>query len=213
MRVREHDVLKRQPKYPGTVMFPTTHDITPAVLSPCLTVLGKLLEAGNSVLVVSKPHLECIDAICSQYSGYGSLITFRFTIGADDDEILGYWEPGAPKYQERIAALRLAQDRGFTTSVSVEPMLDGEHIVRHVTSLTPLVSETIWIGKLNDIHNRVVAGTEADRAALQRIVSSQTDERIRDIYQSLRFHPLVRWKDSIKNVLGLSMSAKAGPDQ
>lgn len=51
-RVRDHDVRKRHGKYDGTVMFPSTHDITPEVLEPCLLVLGNLLSAGNHVLKV-----------------------------------------------------------------------------------------------------------------------------------------------------------------
>jgi hypothetical protein len=213
MHVREQEIRRKRSTYPGTVMFPTTHDITPEVLSPCLSVLVRLLEAGNSVLVVSKPHVECIETVCKTCDAYKDALQFRFTIGADDDEILAYWEPGAPKYHERIQALRLAFEQGFRTSVSVEPMLDGGNIVRHVTNLSPYVSDSIWIGKLNNIHSRVPAKTDADRAAIQRIVSSQTDERICDIYDSLRNHPLVRWKESIKKVVGLTISTEPGRDQ
>jgi hypothetical protein len=92
-------------------------------------------------------------------------------------------------------------------------MLDGESIVRHVTNLSPYVNDSIWIGKLNNIHSRVSADTDADRVAIQRIVSNQTDERIRDIYDSLRNHPLVRWKESIKKVVGLTISTEPGQDQ
>jgi len=213
MRVREQDIRKKRPAYQGTVMFPTTHDITPEVLSPCLAVLVRLLEAGNSVLVVSKPHVECIEAVCKTCDVYRDVLQFRFTIGADDDEILAYWEPGAPKYDERIQALKFAFEQGFRTSVSIEPMLDGQNIVKHVKNLSPYVSDSIWIGKLNNIHSRVSAETDADRVAIERIVSNQTDERIRDIYDSLRNHPLVRWKESIKKVVGLTISTEPGQDQ
>ena len=38
-RIRVAAVRKRYGLYDGTVMFPTTHDITPGNLSACLTVL------------------------------------------------------------------------------------------------------------------------------------------------------------------------------
>ena len=37
-RIREKDVIKRQKKYNGQVMFPSSHDITPNNLKACLTV-------------------------------------------------------------------------------------------------------------------------------------------------------------------------------
>jgi len=36
------------------VMFPSSHDITPTNLAGCLTVLKKLLEVGNEVLIVNR---------------------------------------------------------------------------------------------------------------------------------------------------------------
>jgi len=89
MQIRQKAVDRRYGKYPGVVMFPSTHDITPSILSECLTVLRKLLEAGNQVLIVSKPHLECIRAICRDFEQYKSQIQFRFTIGSRIDAILG----------------------------------------------------------------------------------------------------------------------------
>ncbi len=213
MRVRPRDVTKKRPKYPGAVMFPTTHDSTPEVLSPCLIVPTNLLSAGNSVLLVSKPHLECISKICEDCVAYREQILFRFTIGADDDQLLAYWEPGAPNYRERLDALKLANEKGFRTSVSVEPMLDSHNILRHVTNLRPYVTESIWIGKLNNIRSRVRADTDEDRTAIKRTEDDQTDDRIRGIYESLKDNPLVRWKESIKKVVGLAVSTEPGADQ
>ena len=48
---------------PCRVMFPTTHDITPASLPVCLNQIQKVLSAGHSILIVSKPHADCIAAI------------------------------------------------------------------------------------------------------------------------------------------------------
>jgi len=114
-QVRMHDVYKKHKRFPGVVMFPSTHDITPNNLDACLTVLDKLLAAGNNVLIVSKPHLDCIRAICDSFQHYRDLFNvvgddhcrykmlFRFSIGACNDQILSYWEPNAPTYSERKA--------------------------------------------------------------------------------------------------------------
>jgi len=213
MRVRHHDVKKKQKLHRGPVMFPTTHDITPEVLEPCLAVLGKLLEVGNQVLVVSKPHFDCIGAICRKFAEYKTQILFRFTIGAYDEAILQYWEPGAPCYDERWTSLYIAYDNGFRTSVSVEPMLDSSHIEEHVVRLAPFVTDSIWIGKLNGIDSRVRVETQEDQVAVQAIKHAQSDDRIRSIYVALKGYPEIKWKESIKKVVGLRLASKAGMDE
>ena len=210
MRVREHDVRKPRRKAGGTVMFPTTHDITPEVLEPCLKVIFKILSAGNKILIVSKPHLECIRAIDRDFQAFRDQILFRFTIGAIDDGILSYWEPGAPTWSERLASLRFASQRGWQTSVSAEPLLDASNVGKLVAAVRPFVSDTIWIGKMNQVRARAVPGTSEE--AIRRIEAGQTDDAVRGVYAALKDDPLIRWKESYKTVLGLELATEAGLD-
>ena len=196
--VRIHDVEKKRKKYNGVVMFPTTHDITPETIDPCISVLTKLLKAGNDVLIVSKPHLDCITRLCQEFVDFRHLILFRFSITAMDDDILSYWEPGAPSFNERLECLKLAYESGFRTSVSCEPMLDSPNIVGLYDTLEPFVTDSIWVGKMNEMGKRVKGGDERRIAA---IVDGQTDKRIMEIYQELKDRKLVRWKDSIREVV------------
>lgn len=181
------------------VMFPTAHDIVPAILSDCVTVLRKVLEAGNTVLVVTKPHLVCVKRLCAILGSWRAQVVFRFTIGTTDDEVLQEWEPGAPGFTERLASLAHAHAQGWTTSVSVEPMLDPRNVDDLVETLEPFVTETIWIGKLNRIRSRCHDATEAMMAALER---EYTDAKILAMVDRLQGNPKVRWKDSIKKVIG-----------
>ena len=48
-RINEREVAKNRGLRKGKIMFPTVHDITPAILEPCMVVLQKLLVAGNDV--------------------------------------------------------------------------------------------------------------------------------------------------------------------
>ena len=107
-RIRQKDVDRIYKKYDGQVMFPSSHDITPNNLDACLTALRCLIIVGNKMLVVSKPHIDCIKAFCEKFRPYRRRILFRFTIGACDDKILSYWEPNAPAYAERKACLMYA---------------------------------------------------------------------------------------------------------
>lgn len=45
MVVDPQKVAKAARKFPGVVMFPTSHDITPAILPACLTTLKNMLSA------------------------------------------------------------------------------------------------------------------------------------------------------------------------
>ncbi|MBU1355125.1 MAG: hypothetical protein KJ620_00980 [Candidatus Edwardsbacteria bacterium] len=191
------------PKESDLRMFPSTHDITPGHLTESILFLGKLLEAYPGVLVVSKPHLVCIEEICKRFRKYRDKITFRFTIGSADNDTLGYWEPGAPSLSERIACLKYAFEHGFQTSVSCEPMLD-DNIDEVVRISEPFVNETIWIGKANDLVERLKTNGHDNPEVMARamqLLAWQSDDSIIDMVERLKYNPKIRWKESIRLVL------------
>ena len=211
-RIIDSEVQRSWPRYSGQVMFPTAHDIVENNLEAALEVLGNLLAAGNKVLIVSKPSLVCIEQICERLYRHRNQILFRFTITARDSDLLGFWEPGAPTYQERLDCLRLAQDQGFQTSVSIEPMLDLEDLEAMIKEIEPFVSHSIWVGKMNRIDKRVLIDTSETAAEIERIRAEQSDKRIQELYERLKDQPLIRWKESIKLVVGLPLAAESGLD-
>jgi len=186
----------------GVVMFPTTHDLTPEFLPEATMTIRNLLNGGNQVLIVSKPHLSVVRHLCQEFGSQRSRILFRFTIGALDDDLLSFWEPGAPTAMERLAALRHAFAAGFATSVSVEPMVDavGATVVL-VNTVSPLVSDTIWIGKMQRVPIKLNAHVPGFTEARETIRLQQTDSEILRLVQMLQCHTKVRWKDSIKAVM------------
>lgn len=210
--VRTLELHKNRHKTDKVYMFPTSHDILPETLDDCMAFLGGYLVAGNRVLVVSKPHLECIAAICDRFKEYKEQILFRFSIGAFRNDILKFWEPGAPSYEERTDCLKLALDKGFRTSVSAEPMLDTANIIEHVERLLPLVSDTIWLGKMNRIGQCVKINNDMDRIAVARIKTGQANDRIWAMYFALKNNPQIRWKENIKKVVGLPLATETGLD-
>jgi len=190
MQVRKHDVEKKHKNYGGIVMSPSSHDITPKVLDATVVVFRNLLNAGNEVLVVSKPRLECIQRLCGEFRDYKDKILYRVTIGARSNEILSYWEPGAPSYEERKEALRFAYDEGFRTSVSMEPILDMSDVIDQFYDLEPFVTETIWLGKMNHIGKNIkFSGPEVDR-----IIEGQRQENCDSVYDFLVKEPKAKFK-------------------
>jgi DNA repair photolyase len=211
-RVRQKDVTKRHKKYSGQVMFPSSHDITPTNLAACLTVMKNLLDVGNRVLVVSKPHLDCIREICERFKQFKDQILFRFTIGACDDQILSYWEPNAPRYNERKQCLIHAYQTGFQTSVSVEPMLDSANIDLLVGDLLPYVTHSLWIGTMNHLGRFGKGSDMVLRQAIAKIRRGQTVGRIKSIYEQHKGNPMIRWKKEIKKVVGIPVPRRNGLD-
>ncbi|QEM66727.1 radical SAM protein [Geobacter sp. FeAm09] len=187
----------------GVIMFPSSHDISPHYLDHSIEALRQTLAAGNKVLIVSKPHIECIRTLIGQLVRYRHQILFRFTIGALDEDLVRLWEPYAPPPEERLAALEYAYAAGFNTSVSIEPMLAGvQETLKVVDAVSRSVSETIWIGKMNRIRERVDGMNKLEVArAVELLMEQQTDGDILELTTLLQDNPQIRWKDSIKKVL------------
>ena len=191
------------------IMFPTTHDITEEYLPAYRCHLYNLLEAGNKVLVVTKPHRSSIEAICSEFSSFRDNMTFRFTIGGLDPKALEIWEPGAPRLSERMWCLRYAFEHGFKTSISSEPMLVScEDAERFYYTVEPLVTEDIWFGKMNNVggfrkhkNPEVVSRAEA-------LVEAYKDENILNFVRTMKGLPKVEWKDSIKKIIDKNTTKK-----
>ena len=92
-------------------------------------------------------------------------------------------------------------------------MLDSHQIEELFNKVKPFVTNSIWIGKMNKVRQRVQVVTPEDEQMVQRIEAGQTDERVKAIYAALKDEPLVRWKESFKQVLGLPLAEEAGEDR
>ena len=207
-------VNKRQRKMDGRIMFPTTHDITGANIEESLVVLRNMLDAGNEVLIVSKPSPVCIQKICDAFADKKSQILFRFSIGSTNNKTIKYWEPNAPSFGARLAALRYAFEQGFSTSVSCEPMLD-KNIWKVVDKVLPYVTDAVWLGRVNKLRQNISLNCPGDleaKNAANRLLAKQTDEWLRELYQRYCGNPKVKFKDSIKQAIGLKRPMKAGLD-
>ena len=196
------DKMPPTSKRKGIVMFPTIHDITPFYLPAALNALKSLLSNGNKVLIVTKPHIVCVETMCNELEKWKANILFRFTIGTNDETRAKFWEPGAPPIIERLKCLKYAFDKGFATSVSMEPMLGTvEETLTAFKTMAPFVTDTIWIGKMNRIDTRVKKSSVMIDTACKDIEVYQRDENIMWLVNKLKGNPKVSWKDSIKEVI------------
>ena len=202
MVIREDVVNSKFRKFSGRVMFPSTHDIfdLPHFEDACFTVLEKLLKQDNEVLVTTKPRLSIIKKIDKKFSGYHEQIQFRFTITSSNDLLLKFWEPNAPLFQERLKSLEYAYKKGYKTSVSMEPFLDYDPKPL-VTSISPYVTESIWLGIMNYIPQKNLRKSEIQY--YNSIRQNYRNDHIKEIYEIFKDFPKIRWKDSIKTRMHL----------
>ena len=195
-------------KYNGRVMFPSSHDIIdePEIKKACFVIIEKLLDAGNEVLITTKPNSSVIKEIIDQFYPYRLQFQFRFTITSKDSKILSFWEPNAPSFEERFHSLKYSYENGIKTSVSVEPFLDDEP-QSLVNMLSPFTTESIWLGPMNYIPlNNIL---DKDKYHYERIRNNYRIEHLREIYGELKDNPIIRFKDSMTNRLNQGASGKS----
>ena len=195
-------------------MFPTSHDIVPENVDACIKVLKSILSTGNKVLIVSKPNFKCIKKLCSELKEYRKQILFRFTIGSANNKTLKYWEPGAPSFQERLNALKYAHKQGFKTSLSCEPMLDG-NIHEVIRKCRPFVTDSIWLGLANKLRQALSINVPGDKKIQKRateLIELQDDDFVQKLYKTYKNDSLIKWKDSLKKRLGLEQPTERGLD-
>jgi len=202
-------ITKNYGKRKGRIMFPTTHDITQRNVGECVKVLTKLLDAGNKVLITTKPDSKAMYHLRSKLFDYKDkdLVLLRYTITSVDNGLLRMFEPHAPKLEDRYKALQAAHKHGWKTSVSIEPYLD-EDPIEVVKLVEPYVSDTIWIGVMSKpemMHipngspiNPIVFAKRYNKVNISRFM--------RDVITAGKGK--IRIKDSIKNMFSESTIKK-----
>jgi len=209
----ERHLNERPKKLKGRIFFPSAHDITPRNIDQVVYYLKRWLSVGNEFLIVSKPNIACVRRLCDELANYRDQILYRFTIGSMDDEALSFWDPGISGFGEREVCLQAAFDDGFKTSISSEPYLDST-IIDLVPRLAPYVTDAHWIGLMNGVKVRVNKDGWGlkEYARLMNLQSVQDETGVKMIYSVFHDNPKVKWKESIKKVLGLPVATEAGLD-
>lgn len=204
--------------YGGTVMFPTTHDLTSGTAEAWVFKLRALIEAKNKVLIVSKAPLEIVNLIQAAalnrksphapIDGWRERTELRVTLGTLSVDVARFWEPGAPTPSERLKAVEEVRAIGVTVSASMEPLLSPESAGATVAALLNAgVNGEIWIGCANKLRLRTAwcSGLPGLEAEIARLEDWQTPEAMREVYCGLKGHPQVRWKDSYQKALGIDV--------
>ena len=139
---------------------------------------------------------------------------FRGYIGSSDSNTLKFWEPNAPNFAERVESLKHAFSEGYQTSVSCEPMLD-DNIGDVINQVSSFVTDFVWIGKANQLLTRLSLNGENDSITIRKakeLMEWQRDQNIKQLYFQYKDNPMIKWKESVRKVVGIRIPAGAGLD-
>lgn len=188
-----------------TVMFPSSHDLFPEHLDIIVKYLRRILDAGNRILIVSKPRFDVIPHIADEFIISARRIEFRFTIGTDEDETMKFWEPNAPSYKERKMCVKYTSICGYRTSVSMEPLLT-ETPENVINDLKKWACE-FWLGKMNHVSLNLEGEAETDSLTAtiylrqKRINSDEFWVSLADRLGRIGLIEYVKWKDSVRPII------------
>jgi hypothetical protein len=93
-------------------------------------------------------------------------------------------------------------------------MLDG-HIDRVVTAVESYVTDAIWLGRVNRLRQIVAVNCPGDAEVRRRadeLIALHDDDAMLALYERYRQHPKIKFKDSIKKVVGLELPTEKGLD-
>lgn len=79
----------------------------------------------------------------------------------------------------------------------------------------PFVTETIWLGRVNHLRKNLAHNAPdnlAVRAKADKLLALQIDEWVMALYETHKHDPLIKYKDSIKKVVGLDRPEEKGLD-
>ncbi len=203
-KLNERALDAKVPSGHKLTMFPSAHNISPEFLEPCEKKIQQILDSGSDILIVIKPWRVVVESICARFDLYKERIIFRFTIGSNDNEVLKFWEPGGPSFEERLDCLKYAYDHGFETSVSCEPCWGGD-VDGLIATLKPYTTDSIWIGKMNMGKARMKVNgywNAETEAKYNELMAWYSDENIIALYNRHKKDPIIRWKESIAKVVG-----------
>lgn len=82
-------------------------------------------------------------------------------------------------------------------------------------TLLPYVTDTLWFGKANMLKNRLSLNGYKDEFTWKKadeLMAMHSDEYIRAIYEKFKEDSRIRWKESIKKIVGLPPPESAGLD-
>jgi DNA repair photolyase len=142
---------KDQESYKGYILqIPTTSDIFPETVKKyCVVTRNALVKGFDEVQITTKARFDCVKEICDNFLDSTDRVHLFFTMTTDQNEVTRTWERNATLFEERLRALKYAFEKGYKTSVIIEPYLTDPR--SFIPTIQEFVSQKFYIGKMNYI--------------------------------------------------------------
>jgi hypothetical protein len=78
------------------------------------------------------------------------------------------------------------------------------------------VSDSIWLGKINRLRSILPQNCPSDPEVVRKgeaLMKAKNEDAIRTLYARYCHDPKIKWKDSIKEVVGLDRPVSVGLDE
>jgi len=200
-------------KYPHNklIMFSSSHDLFYEDIKLIEESIEKLLANDNKILFVTKPRFKVIKYLLDFFGAYygnkiKDKIEFRFTIGSSNNEVLSFWEPNAPSFEERLKATEIINkfneeinEKIFSYSISMEPLLTlhPENIINKIPN-----AKEYWLGKMNYV-NLNNPKNEKEKIYFERQKRINSESFWKKLYIQFKDFDKIKWKDSVISYINI----------
>ncbi|MBT5420616.1 MAG: hypothetical protein HOK80_06965, partial [Candidatus Cloacimonetes bacterium] len=93
-------------------------------------------------------------------------------------------------------------------------MLDNK-INEVIDRVLPFTTDAIWLGKANFLLRRLKMNGYSDKKSLKKaneLIQWQSDDNMIELYNKYKNNSKIKWKESIKKVVGLDLPTEKGLD-
>jgi hypothetical protein len=83
-----------------------------------------------------------------------------------------------------------------------------------IIAVDRFVTDTIWLGRANMLGARLAVNGAPPEVfeAGRELMTDQNNTWCRALYERWQAHPKIRWKDSLKKIVGITGPARAGEE-
>ena len=153
-------------------------------------------KPGFVTVYISMSNFWYVQKICNHFNDKQSKIMFKFEIGSSNSEVLKFWNPDLPSFEEILESLKLAHSMGFATFVNCAPPLDMNtlDLVNIVSPYVNIIDIHI-INRVEDFLTEEALNDPESVNKAEELFQIQSGDWLPNLYEKLKNNSKVRWSN------------------